>query len=295
MKEKKKTMSAREQEIHAALACHTSSARRLYILMFLLTYGLFALNTLALSPFLISLDSDIMTSSTVLPSLVSAVMHVIHLCVIPAAAWSLIGFAYFQRESSSVLRRLTILYFGSLFFCRFCDMAAALMMNGALYLNEDIIYPVWYLILDLIYNLVLFLLMRRLVMKHRRREVATIQAALTSSPKKTVQIRSESLYPFGKLYKKGHPIMSLIGRFGLIFVAVALIQEILYTVAYLYDSTRPLTGEEIFVMIGRYVDTLWVGFFFYLFSLLLYRILFKKATMAEEEMEKEAEQETTTL
>ena len=289
MKQKNKKISTREQEIHAALACHASSAKRLYILMLLLTYGLFALNTLVLSPLWSSLASDVLIPE-LLPNLVSALMYVIHLSVIPAAAWCLIGFAYFRREASSVVRRLTIFYFGSLFFCRFCDMAAALMLNGALYLEEDIIYPAWYLILDLIYNLVLFFLMRSFVMKHRAREVAKVQAALAASPKHSVEIRAESLYPFGKFYKKGNPVQSLTLRFAGILAALTLIQEILYTVAYLYDSTNPLTGMEIFVMVGRYLDALLVGVFFYLFSLLLYRFLFRKAIAEDEDEDNEEEE-----
>ena len=279
----KNKLSTHEQEIHEALACSSSSAKRLYLFMLLLTYGLFALSTLVLSPLLISLDSDILTSSTVFPSLLSALMHLIHLSLIPAAAWTVIGFAYFRREDSSLVRRVVAMYFGSLFFCRFCDMAAALMINKALYLEDDIIVPAWYLALDLIYNVCLFLLLRGFVMRHRRREINGIKARIAASPKQSVPILSEPLYPFGSLYQKKHPILTLTLRLGLVFVAVAAIQEIVYTFAIFYDSTKPLSTEEIFVMIGRYVDALWIGACFYLLSLLLYRILFRKAEADSEE------------
>ena len=285
----KKRLSSLEREIHSALCCRVSSSRRLYLWMLLLTYGLFAANTLLLSPLWSSLASDVLIHETI-PNLISALMYLIHLSVIPATAWSIIGFAYFRRESGKVIRRLTLMYFGSLFFCRICDMAAALMINGSLYLEEDIIYPLWYLVLDLIYNALLFLLLRAFVMKHRHREVATIQTSMAVSPKETLEIKSLPLYPFGGIYKKGHAILRAAACFGLIFIAVAILQEIVYTVAIFYDSARPLTGEEIFVMIGRYLDAILIGAAFYFLSLLFYRILFRKAK-ADEEDEAEEDKE----
>ena len=228
-----------------------ASKKRLYRLMALLTYGLFVLNTVVLSPILVSLDSDVMTSDTVFPSLVSVLMHLIHLAVIPAAAWTLIGFSYDHKGAASVSRRLVAMYFGSLIFCRFCDMVMALTINGSLYLNEDIIYPAWYLVLDLIYNLALFLMVRFYLSRHRSLPV-----------------------------EKQH--RGLIRRFAVVFTAVALLQEGIYTVAFLYDSTNPMTGEEITVMAGRYLDAFLIGLAFYLLSRLLYRFLANKAKCDEE-------------
>ena len=272
---KKKALAP--EEISPALGA--LSAKRLYLLMLLLTYGLFALNTLVLSPILISVSSDIMTASTVFPSILSALMHLIHLVLIPTAAWTLIGFAYFKRESASVKRRLVALYFGSLFFCRACDMALSLFLNGALYLNEDIIYPAWYLVLDLIYALALFLVVRFSAKRFCRRE----DAALSTNAEPT------ALYPFRGIFKKGNPILRLTLLLGIIFSAVSLLQEGLYTLAYLYDATNPLDAKEILILVGRYVDCLLIGCFFYLLSLLLYRILFQRAIDDEKEEAEESD------
>ncbi len=250
-------------------SCAVSSASRLTRLMLLFTYGLFALNSLGIAALFITCATDVLLSETVLPTLLDLLMDFIQILLIPIGAWSLIAFAYFRGESASVIRRLFGLYLGSLFFCRICNMAASLTFNGALYLEEDIIYAGWYLLLDLILAMALFFIVRAQGMRHRRR-MATAEAPIP-------------VYPFQKLYDKNNPLHRCILGLGIIFSSIQILQRILYDIVYSIEAESLPAPSDIPVMIAYYLYDIAFAFAFYFLARLLLRVLFAKAKKDEEE------------
>ena len=250
--------------------CPVSSARRLTRLMLFFTYALYAINALGIASIFVTVTADVLLEETVLPILLDFLMDLIQILVIPVGAWGVILFAYFRNESASVMRRLFGLYIGSLFFCRICNMAAALTFNGSLYLVEDIIYAAWYLLLDLSFALVLFFVIRNAVMSFRRKKEA-------------------DPFPIQKIYDKKNPLLRTTLILGIIFSSIQVLQRILYDVVYCLDAESLPPLSDVPIMILYYLYDILIGVAFYFLVRLLCRILFAKAKRDEEE-EAEAEE-----
>lgn len=258
-----------KQTINSA-TCSVSSAKRLYRLMLLFTYGLYAINALGIASLFITCATDVLLSETILPTLLDLLMDLIQILLIPIGAWGLISFAYFRGESASVIRRLFGLYIGSLFFCRVCNMVASLTFNGALYLEEDIIYAAWYLLLDLILAFILFFVIRFRAMRYRSHA-------------------SIPVYPLKKFYDKENPLLRCTLFLGIIFSSIQILQRILYDVNYSVEAGALPPLSDVPIMIAYYLYDILISIAFYTLARLLYRFLFKKAKQDEEEEQEETE------
>lgn len=251
-----------------------SVAVRLYLAMAVLTWGLYAVSSLGLGLLYSQCSADVLLASTPLPLFLDTAIAIIQSLLIPAAAWTLLCFAFFVRESPAVIRNLFLLYLGSLLFCRLSDLGSVLLSEHSLDLVTDVLYAAWYFLLDAVFALVLFFgLVRRRAQLQYRREAATLKASLLSRRENSVKLEETPLYPFRKPYEAGNPLLACSLRLGIVFSAVQVVQRVIYDIVYSIENGLPALSE-IPVMLLYYTFDLLTGVLIYALMLLGYRFLF---------------------
>ncbi len=253
----------------------TSSGTKLILWMLLASFGLYALSSPGLSTLYVLLASDVLLASTLLPMTVDLLIRLIQTLLIPTAVWSLICFAYMNKEYSSAVRKLLGIYLASLLFCRVSDLAVTLGFQGSLSLSEDLLSALWYLLLDTVFALILFFIVRSRAKALRTRELLQMKADLLTSRDDTLPRTSIATDPAGFLYNKENPLLSCTLLLAVIYASVRVVQRILYDVFYSIELESLPTLSEIPVMIVYYLGDLLFGVCFYLLARLLYLFLYR--------------------
>ncbi len=213
----------------------SSQSKRLYLLMTILPYGLYALSSLGLSYLYTYCASDVILSGTLLPILLDILIALIQTLIIPAVAWALISVAALTDPTAPTKTRLLIIYLCSLLFCRLADLAMAWILGGSLGLASDILFAVWYLVFDLILAGVLFWVVCR----------------------------------------KERPLLHTLLRLSILLGAVRVGQRILYDIVYCVDAASLPALSEIPVMIAYYLGDLLLALGFFALSLWIGRTLLR--------------------
>lgn len=249
-------------------------SKHLTLWMIFTSYGLYAVSSLGLGLLYATLASDVLFADSWLPYAVSLLIETVQVLLIPSICFAILAYASFQRETAVKPLRLLWVYFGSLLFCRVADLGLALGLRHALSLSDDLIPAIWYFLLDTVFALILYTVIRTKVKQLRREEELQTRAALLSSSEASVKRVFISIDPHGSLYSKENPLLRCTLLLSVIYTAVRLGERILYDILYSIEAASLPAPKEIPVMIAYYLGDLLLGVCFFLLGRLVLGLLF---------------------
>ena len=245
--------------------------KRLFLTMLIGCGGLFAVLSFGLTLAYLACNNNIVLFQSALPEILDVFRELIEFLAW-ALALVLISYASLFCGSNKTAVRLLFLLSGLLLVRRIFDLCAILLINHRISMHEDLFYNLFYWIFDLVLVLISWLLISSTIKAYLRRRTVTGKArALFGADTKFI-ISTEEVYPFGKCFSKTNPLQACFLKNAILFSASKILSRLIFDL----DYGAPEGLGDLLLMFFYYLSDLIFGLIFYLFCILIFRIVIFK-------------------
>ena len=244
----------------------------LFLTMLIGCGGLFAVLSFGLTLAYLACNNNIVLFQSALPEILDVFRELIELLAW-ALALTLISYASIFGSTKKTTIRLLILLSGLLLVRRIFDLCVILLVNHKISLYEDLFYNLFYWIFDLVLLLISWLLISSTVKSYLRKRTVIGKARAIFGADTDLSVSTKEVYPFQKFFSKTNPLQRCFFKIALLFSASKLLSRLIFDLGY----GAPESFGEVLIMFVYYLSDLIFGVIFYLFCILIFRIIVSKS------------------
>ena len=251
-------------------------AKHLYLITLIGCGGLFVLLSFGINLAYLACNNNIVFFQSALPELIDMLRDIVEI-FIWAIACSMLSYAILFRVTNHAPLRLSLLFGGLLLLHRVFDLAVTLIIYGSISLYEDVFYNLFYWIFDLLMIVLVWLFVSSTAKKYYRHRSRTIKTKTLFCATEAATPVTEDLYPFKKIFQKTNPLQVALCKASILFSASKLLSRLVFDLGY----GAPEDFTEYFIMFIYYLSDLLSGIIFYVFAMLIFRVVFTKLQKAK--------------
>lgn len=251
---------------------------RLYLAMLVLTLGLFAIVTFALTIPLNKVLSNVVLSQTMWADVLLILLDLVEILAYAVGA-ALILFASFRPFSSSAVIRLSILYAATTLLRYIMDVLGAWILYGTrpffyYYMEPTILSKIPYLILDWLFIVLCVALALTFANRYYRKRAILIRASALLKDEDVPLPELTEFYPFKKAISFKNPLQACTLMLGIVLIIAKIISNLIFDIQRLSWGISLAIGDVISLILS-YCATILVGVIFYTVCVLIFHYLFR--------------------
>ena len=173
---------------------------------------------------------------------------------------------------------------GLLILHRIFELSVILLVYGGLDFSNDILGNIFYLLGDLLIVLIAYFLTASTAKEYYRKRAATAKVKSLFANDPTLDLSYEEFYPFKKIFDKTNALQYCLLKIAILFSATKILSRLLYD----FGIGAPEDFGEFLIMCAYYLSDLIFGIVFYIFAILIFRRIFAKVELTDNENNKKA-------